>query len=77
MSFFVNKKQVSELFHVQNSRLEIVDLYSVSVSVSPSGAVLLFPILVAESFQLLKMHRETSGILGHGVAYKAPEPLVL
>ena len=54
-----------------------MDLYSVSVSVSPSGAVLLFPILVAESFQLLKMHRETSGILGHGVAYKAPEPLVL
>ena len=66
--FFLNKKQVSELFHFQNSRREVVNLYSILASVSPRDAVLLFPVLLTEFFQLLKMHRKPFSLfLGHGV----------
>ena len=67
MSFFKNKKQVSELFHLQNSRREVVNWYSVLAPVSPRDAVLL-PVLLTEFSQLLKIHRKPFSLfLGHGV----------
>ena len=67
MSFFVNKKQVSELFHLQNSRREVVNWYSILAPVSSRDAVLL-PVLLTEFSQLLKIHRKPFSLfLGHGV----------
>lgn len=72
------KKQVSELFHFQNSRWDIVDLYSILASISPSDAVLLFPSLVAGSSQLLSMRGEPFPLyLGCGVVDTALESSVL